>query len=497
MNKLSRLLPLGFVCAGILFPMSASAENIVTQWNEVLLQAIRDTRPGPPIAARQLAIVHTGMFEAWAAYDDKAIGTKTNVPRRPLTERTDTNKREAISYGAYRTLVDLFPSQKDKFDGVMANLGYNPNNITTNTSTPAGIANVTSKALLEYRHHDGSNQLNGYKDYTGYKSVNTPTEVNDINKWQPLSVPDGMGGYNIQKFVTPHWGKVRGFALNSVEDYLPQLDIPAPKTIESDPVGFKNQAQQLLDISANLTQEQKAIAEYWSDGPKTELPPGHWNLFAQQVSTRDEHTIDEDVKMFFALNNSLLDASVACWDLKQEYDAVRPITAIHELFKGADVEAWGGKNQGTKTIKGEDWQPYQISTFVTPPFAEFPSGHSTYSAAGAAILSEFTGSDEFGGSSVIKAGSSKIEDGPLNDITLSWSTFSDAAEEAGLSRRYGGIHFEDGDLAGRQLGGLIAADSWEKAESYFSGTAIPEPTTILGLISFGAFVYSKRFRKKR
>lgn len=221
-------------------------------------------------------------------------------------------------------------------------------------------------------------------------------------------------------------------------------------------------------------------------------------MFAQYVSNRDEHDLDQDVKMFFALNNSLLDASIATWGLKRKFDSVRPITAIHKLFKGEDIEAWGGANQGTKIIKGEDWQPYQSAMSVTPPFAEFPSGHSTYSAAAAEILKDFTGSDVFGGSATIKAGSFKIEDGPSNDITLSWQNFSDAAEEAGISRRYGGIHFEDGDLTGRQLGRLIADDSWEKAESYFSGAAVPEPSTILGLLSFGAISQkASRFRKKK
>lgn len=497
MTKHGHFLSLGLMGAGLLFANPAQAESLVTDWNNVLLQAIRDTRPGPPIAARQLAIVHTGMFDAWAAYDDKATGTMFfGSLRRPVAERTGANKREAISYGAYRTLVDLFPSQKDKFDRFMTSFGYDPNNTTTNKTTPAGIANVTSKALLNYRHFDGSNQLKGYKDYTGYKPVNTPTSVNNINHWQPLSVPDGNGGYKIQNFVTPHWGKVKPFAMRESEQFLPQLTISAPKTIETDPIGFKNQAQQILDISANLTEKQKAIAEYWSDGPKTELPPGHWNLFAQQVSNRDGHNIDSDVKMFFALNNSLLDASIATWGLKAKFDSVRPITAIHELFKGEEVLAWGGPNEGTKTIKGEDWQPYQVDTFVTPPFAEFPSGHSTYSAAGAEILSDFTLSDFFGGSDTVLAGSSKIEDGPTDDITLSWSTFSDAANEAGISRRYGGIHFSDGDLTGRQLGRLIADNSWEKAQTYFSGAAVPEPSTILGLLSFGA-IGGMNYRKKR
>jgi hypothetical protein len=139
------------------------------------------------------------------------------------------------------------------------------------------------------------------------------------------------------------------------------------------------------------------------------------------------------------------------------------------------VLAWTGPGRGTQFIDGQDWQPYQADTVVTPPFPEYISGHSTFSAAGAEILKRFTGSDTFGASYTALAGSSKFEPGitPAQDVTLSWATFSEAADEAGLSRRYGGIHFQDGDLVGRSLGRLVGAQAWEKALSYFNGSAQP------------------------
>lgn len=122
-------------------------------------------------------------------------------------------------------------------------------------------------------------------------------------------------------------------------------------------------------------------------------------------------------------------------------------------------------------IDGGDWLPYQPATFPTPPFPEYPSGHSTFSAAGATILALFTGSDTFGGSVTIPAGSSTVEPGisPRTDVTLSWPTFTAAANEAGISRRYGGIHFRQGDLDGRLLGRLVGVQAWVKALSYFAG----------------------------
>ena len=131
--------------------------------------------------------------------------------------------------------------------------------------------------------------------------------------------------------------------------------------------------------------------------------------------------------------------------------------------------------RGTRVIDGADWEPYQPVTVVTPPFPEFTSGHSTFSAAGAEILKSFTGSDAFGASATVRAGSSKVEPGavPATDVTLSWATFSDAADQAGISRRYGGIHFVQGDLRGRSGGRLVGAQVWAKALMSFNGTATP------------------------
>jgi hypothetical protein len=129
------------------------------------------------------------------------------------------------------------------------------------------------------------------------------------------------------------------------------------------------------------------------------------------------------------------------------------------------VRAWGGPYQGTKLIDGATWFPYQPTTFPTPPFPEYSSGHSNFSAAGAEILKRFTHSDRFGASVTLPAGGSRVEPGavPSSDVTLSWWTFSEAADQAGMSRRYGGIHFEQGDLDARATGRMAARLAWERA----------------------------------
>ncbi len=465
-------------------------DSVVLLWNEAFLQGVRESKLGPPMVARALAIVHTCMYDAWAAYDHKAVGTSSSGSlRRPARERTLANRERAISFAAYRAAVDLLPgSRSTVFDPLMQTLGYDGAAISTDTATPTGIGNVAAKAVLELRHLDGANQLGdmvggspgvAYSDYTGYVPVNEPMDirvpfdpagVHDPNAWQPLRYVDGNGNVVTPGFVGAQWPHVTTFAL-----------APGSLRSTSGPARFGSaeylaQARDLLDLSAGLTDEQKVIAEYWADGPRTELPPGHWNLFAQFVSRRDHHGahshgIERDVKLFFALTNAISDAGCCAWDNKRAFSSVRPITAIRMLFRGRAVRAWAGPYQGAKTIDGAAWFPYQPTTFPTPPFPEYSSGHSNFSAAGAEILRLFTESDRFGGSTLLRAGSSRTEPGavPSNDVRLSWATFSDAADQAGMSRRYGGIHFEQGDLDARTSGRMAARKVWEKAQQYWEG----------------------------
>jgi PAP2 superfamily len=211
------------------------------------------------------------------------------------------------------------------------------------------------------------------------------------------------------------------------------------------------------------------VAEYWADGAGTEWPPGHWMLLGQFCSRRDAHGLDADVKLFSVLANAMLDASIAAWAEKVHFDSIRPISLVRFAYAGKPVQAWGGPYQGTREIDGSRWRPY----LPTPPFAEYVSGHSTFSAAGASVLRSLTGRGDFGATVRIPAGSSHIEPGavPAHDVVLHWDTFDEAADQAGLSRRLGGIHFLTGDLAGRALGRRVAALVVAQADQYFAGTA--------------------------
>jgi PAP2 superfamily len=378
--------------------------------------------------------------------------------------------------------VDVLPVDTNAaYIPLMKQLGYDPGDDSTDIETPTGIGNVACAAVLEYRHHDKSNQLGDlaqgqYSDWTGYASVNTASPVPsrapaDANHWQPLTYVNSTGDLMAQRFVGAHWCYVTPFALTSGDQYrwLTRLFGPAKYGSKE----YQEQAEELVAMSAGLTDKQKMIAEYWSDGPNSVQPPGHWALFAQFVSERDHHTLDDDVKMFFALSNAMFDASIAAWDAKREYDSVRPVTAIPLLFHSKTIRSWGGPGKGTVEMDGSQWIPYQAVTFPTPPFPDYVSGHSTYSAAAAKILELWTGSDRFGNSITLAAGSSKIEPGitPSHPVTLKWETFTDAANEAGSSRRYGGLHFRAADLAGRLLGRVVALQAWSKSQSYINGSA--------------------------
>jgi hypothetical protein len=440
------------------------------------------------MVARALAIGHTCMFDAWAAYDSKAVGTMYGGSlRRPAKEATDANKDKAISFAAYRAALDLFASdQATVFDPLMTALGYDPSDNSTDVTTPSGIGNVTCAAVLSFRHEDGSNQLgdapgsNGkpYSDYTGFVAANAPSTVpvvkgtiTDPNHWQPLQYFDVTNTFVTQGFLGAQWYLVIPFALTSGSEYESFLSTTPPFQY-GDP-NYTSQSSTLVQISASLTDTQKMIAEYWKDGPHSETPPGHWCLHGQYLSTLYNHTRDQDVKMFFALTNATFDASIAAWDSKHFWNSIRPVSAIPYLFSGTKMFMWGGPFKGKVFQDGGLWIPYQPSNFPTPPFPSFMSGHSTFSKAAAEALKRFTNSDNFGFSVSFAPGSSVIEPGsvPATTITLTFPTLTAASDQAGLSRRYGGIHFYDDDIPARQVGVMVGDQAFNKAQTYWKGTA--------------------------
>jgi hypothetical protein len=192
-------------------------------------------------------------------------------------------------------------------------------------------------------------------------------------------------------------------------------------------------------------------------------------------------SLDANVKVFFALGNAVLDVSIATWNAKCIQDTVRPITYIRWKYKGTKIKGWLGPGKGLGDIDGGSWIPYQEPGFVTPPFAEYTSGHSAFSGAASEVFTGFAGTDTFKTALLVMmpAGTSTIEPNlvPRDNTGFRFTSFTDAADQAGWSRRYGGIHFEDGDLNGRTLGHQIGKVVWAKAVTFFNGTAVVPTTT--------------------
>jgi hypothetical protein len=237
--------------------------------------------------------------------------------------------------------------------------------------------------------------------------------------------------------------------------------------------------------------------------------------------------LEWDVKLYLALGAANHDAAIVAWGAKGYYDSVRPISMIrhlgghgqssdpdgpayhpdglplvpglievvtaetsapggpHEELAGHEgevaVRSWRGRPEdpdrelgGVGWVLAVDWIPYQLPTFVTPAFAGYVSGHSTFSQASAEVLTAITGSPHFPdglGTHTVRAGAFEFEAGPDRDVTLQWATYADAADQAGLSRLYGGIHIEQDDLDGRRVGALCGEQAWALATRYFRGLA--------------------------
>jgi hypothetical protein len=456
----------------------------VVGWNNVVLDAVRASGVAPPIASRALAIVHTAMYNAWAAYDPVALNTVPGlVLRRPVAEHTAVNIFKAVSFAAYAALVDQFPAQKASFDAHMALLGFTPALATADVTLAHGVGLAAARGVLELAHADGANQLGDltpsgvpFADYSNYAPSNAPLAIFEATPrsaiaqpglWQPLSFQDSGGVVRTQTFMTPYWGQVRPFALSAGSQFRPA----APAAYGS--AAYASQAHSMVATQAALTWVQKVMVEFWAGGATGELPSAYWCQFAQFVSRRDNHSEADDIKLFFALSNALFDAGIAAWDAKRAYNSERPITAIRYLFSGQTIQGYGAGPAGPlQAIAGEAWLPWHPLSAPGPAHPDHVSGHSTYSMASATVLRLFTGSDVFNHSVAIPARSMRFDPAlPAANASLGWDTFTYAACEAGASRVYGGIHFHAADMAGRGLGEQVGGAAFQKARAYWLGQA--------------------------
>lgn len=575
--------------------------SVARVWDDTMLELIRQVVPAPTVHARNLFHTSAAMWDAWAAYDETAVGYF--VTEKHTADDVQAAREAAMSQAAYRILlwryatVSDLPVAADQLDAVMTALCAPTDDSSSDGDDPIALGNRIADAVLEFGATDGALEDERYVD-SSYRPANDPmvvsdpgTVMSDPNSWQPLSLGLQLSQNglpipgNVQTYIGPHWGHVTSFALPVSPTGTP-ID-PGPPPRLGDPVtdaDFKQAALEVLRDSSLLDPSQsevidispaslggnrlgtndgsgydlnpvtgepyvaqpavaadfyRAIAEYWADGPTSETPPGHWNLLANRVADTpgferrlagegpELDPLEWDVKTYFALNGAVHDAAIAAWGLKSYYDSVRPISMIRymgglgqssdpdgpsydpdglpleeglvEVVTDASsapgerhdqladhvgeiaVYAWRGppddpetETSGVGWIRAVDWVPYQRPTFVTPSFAGYVSGHSTFSRAGAEVLTKLTGTPNFPGGeahSRIEQGALLHEEGPTADVDLRWATYFDAADQAGISRIYGGIHIPQDDVEGRIIGSQVGLAAWEHALTYFDGTA--------------------------
>lgn len=447
--------------------------NLAYKWGEVAMECTADDterfKPRPTVTSRYLGLIWTAAFDAWSRFDDKAIPVYLkNVERRPIAERSLKNKEAAISYAIYRTMMKYYFSDSIMLTKKMKEFGFDPNNHSLNPSTAVGIGNLAAKFVIEARLFDGSNQTGTiagsdgtpFSDYTGYHPINTADNLTDLVHWQPKYFSDGQGGKYAPGCLTPHWYKVKPLMLDSANEFRP---VPPP-AIGSEKLN--NEIREVVDMQANLTNEQKALVEFMRDGPKSVQQAGHWFIFSQNVSVRDNHTLDDDVKMYFLIEAAAMDAFIACWDAKMFYDFARPYSLVHDYYQNQLITIWGGPGKGMIQAKGQDWRPYSPETFLCPAFPSYVSGHSTVSGACAETLRLFTGSDYFGEEVKRVPGALTDPDNVGDTVTLKFPTFTQTANMAGISRVLGGYHIQSDNIEGLKLGRSVAAAVWEKYLTY-------------------------------
>ncbi len=402
----------------------ASADEVL-HWNNVLLEAVRTTSTPPPKASRAMAMVHTAIYDAVNCIDQDHQAYQYNVPAAG-----DTSREAAVAQAAHRVLSNLYPTQQSVFDAALAaSLQAIPDG--PGKLAGIGVGEAAANSILAARANDHSSDVVPY------------TPAGDPGRWEPT--PTAFANP-----LLPNWPTVTPWTLNSGSQFRDPVGPPSLNSQE-----YTDAFNEVKEIGASdsavRTAEQTEIAKFWADGSGTSTPPGHWNRIAQDVATAQGNTLSENARMFALLNMGLADAAIVCWDNKYYYDAWRPVTAIRE----ADTDG----NEATEP--DATWTPL----IATPPFPTYTSGHSTFSAAAATILAAYYGTDDI-------AFTTSGEGFVLPD--RSFSSFSEAADEAALSRLYGGIHFrfdnEDGVSNGTQLGQWVVSRMLQP---------VPEPSTLV------------------
>lgn len=382
----------------------------IIDWNETMLDAIRAGGTPPPVAARAMAVVQTAVFDAINAINGspyEGYATRTGLG-------SGASEDAAAISASYQTLKTLFPAFGSELDS-RYNAAVASISGQSGVSDGLALGQLAAGNTLQLRSSDGSSASVSY------------TSVGGVGHWVPTAPAFASA-------VLPQWQYVKPWTMLSDDQFRPD----GPPAVNSNE--YTNAYDQVKAIGAidstTRTADQTEIANFWADGSGTATPPGHWQAIAQTLASSQNLSTLEAARMFALVSLAVADAGIVAWDAKYTYDFWRPITAINE-----------GDGDGNPNTQGQaGWTPL----LTTPAFPEYVSGHSTFSAAAAHALANFFGTSEFTFSSTSDA---------LDGVTRDFTDLLDAADEAGLSRIYGGIHWrysnEDGQTAGEALAKYI------------------------------------------
>ena len=399
---MSRKLFVLMLCAGLLGAAGAARADVVSDWNEELLDAIRTDRTSPPRASRAMAIVHVSIFDA-------VVGILGGYTPYHVTDDAPAgaSPEAAAAAAAHRALSALFPAQQATFDAALA-------------ASLATILDGNAAAIGVDWGQEVADQILALRADDGHDRVVAYNTIDGANWWIPT-------GPAFAAALLPQWPLVTPWALHTGS----QLREGPPPSLTSVQytIAF-NEVKRLGRVdSSERTAEQTQIALFWADGGGTATPPGHWLVIAQHIAEEEGLSLLEKSRLLALLSIAEADAAIVSWDHKYAYNHWRPFTGI----PNAD------KDGNPNTIADPAWSPL----IVTPPFPAYTSGHSTFSSAAARVLGQFFGTDNF-----------SFDDGSdgLPGVTRSFTSFSQAAAEAGQSRIYGGIHWQYDNQVGLQTG---------------------------------------------
>ncbi|MBK8082493.1 MAG: vanadium-dependent haloperoxidase [Devosia sp.] len=388
-----------------------------------MLELVRHTATySPPVASRAFGYLGVAVYEAAAGGSDRLVslaGQLNGLEAVPQREAGAVYDEAVIAHTVMATMVRSFFSNTgptgqravaaaDRKWGAEAAVGV-PQDVIER-STAFGI--LLAESVIEWSRGDGGAEV---------ENLGFPLDYalpSGEGKWVPTS-PIALQ----QAPLLPQWGTVRPFAAPMGIS----CPIPPPPDYSTDPQSqFYREAVEVRDVSRALTAEQAAIARFWSDDPMlSTTPPGHWISIALQVAEAQQLPLDRSVDLLARLGVAMSDAFIGCWREKYVHNLIRPISYIRSQIDPA-------------------WEPI----LITPPFPEYPSGHSTVSGAAATVLTAFFGEDF---AFVDATGS------PDGRPPRTFPSFWAAADEAGISRLYGGIHYRAAIAFGLDQGRCIGA----------------------------------------